>query len=76
MYSLAYYIGSENSEFRLDVALVLILVTALIVDDSRRLLARPPSPVADRYDTDTSVGSAGEARLGRLVAEERLACKA
>ena len=76
MYSLAYYIGSEISEFRLDVALVLILVTALLlmtVDAFSRGLHR-----RFRIDTmPTRLSEApGRARFGRPVAEERLACKA
>lgn len=72
----ACFAAAISSEFRLDVALVLILVTALLLTAvdafSRRLHRRL------RIDTmPTRLSEApGEARLGRLVAEERLACKA
>jgi phosphonate transport system permease protein len=74
--TLGYYIDAAISEFRLDVALLLILVTALLsmaVDAFSRGLRRRL-----RIDTmPTRLSEApGEARLGRPVAQEGLACKA
>jgi phosphonate transport system permease protein len=74
--TLGYYIDAAISEFRLDVAVLLILVTALLsmaVDAFSRGLRRRL-----RIDTmPTRLSEApGEARLGRPVGEERLACRA
>ena len=69
--TLGYYVDAAISEFRLDVAVLLILVTALLsmaVDAFSRGLRRRL-----RIDTmPTRLSEApGEARLGRPVGEER-----
>jgi phosphonate transport system permease protein len=74
--TLGYYVDAAISEFRLDVAVLLILVTALLsmtVDAFSRGLRRRL-----RIDTiPTRLSEVpGEARLGRPAGEERLACKA
>ena len=71
--TLGYYVDAAISEFRLDVAVVLILVTALLsmaVDALSRGLRRRL-----RIDTmPTRLSEAPtEARVGRPVGEERLA---
>ena len=74
--TLGYYIDAAISEFRLDVAVVLLLVTALLsmtVDAFSRGLRR-------RLRIDTMPvrlsEAPGEGRIGRPVGEERVACKA
>jgi len=74
--TLGYYIDAAISEFRLDVAVVLILVTALLsmaVDAFSRGLRRRL-----RIDTmPTRLSEApSEARTGSPIAQEKLACKA
>jgi phosphonate transport system permease protein len=74
--TLGYYVDAAISEIRLDVAVVLILVTALLsmsVDAFSRGLRRRL-----RIDTmPTRLSEApGESRLGRPIGEEGLACKA
>jgi phosphonate transport system permease protein len=74
--TLGYYIDAAISEFRLDVAVVLILVTALLsmaVDAFSRGLRRRL-----RIDTmPTRLSEApGEAAIGRQTGEEGLPCKA
>jgi phosphonate transport system permease protein len=74
--TLGYYVDAAISEFRLDVAVVLILITALLsmsVDAFSRALRRRL-----RIDTmPTRLSEApGESRLGRPIGEEGLACKA
>ena len=74
--TLGYYVDAAISEFKLDVAVVLILVTALLsmtVDAFSRGLRR-------RLRIDTMPvrlsEAPGEGRIGRPVGEERVACKA
>jgi phosphonate transport system permease protein len=74
--TLGYYVDAAISEFRLDVAVVLILVTALLsmtVDAFSRGLRRRL-----RIDTiPTRLSEApSEARSGGLATREKLACKA
>jgi phosphonate transport system permease protein len=74
--TLGYYVDAAISEFRLDVAVVLILVTALLsmmVDAFSRGLRRRL-----RIDTmPTRLSEApSEARTGSPIAQEKLACKA
>jgi phosphonate transport system permease protein len=74
--TLGYYIDAAISEFRLDVAVVLILVTALLsmaVDAFSRGLRRRL-----RIDTmPTRLSEApSEAAIGRPAGEEGLPCKA
>src|SRR5215510_14003175 len=74
--TLGYYVDAAISEFRLDVAAILILVTALLsmaVDAFSRGLRRRL-----RIDTmPTRLSEApGEGQIGRAIDRERLAWKA
>jgi phosphonate transport system permease protein len=74
--TLGYYVDAAISEFRLDAAVVLILVTALLsmtVDAFSRGLRRRLR--IDALPTRLSEAP-GESRLGRPIGEEGLACKA
>jgi phosphonate transport system permease protein len=73
--TLGYYVDAAISEIRLDVAVVLIVATALlsmIVDALSRALRRRL-----RIETlPTRLSEApGEARLGQAIGEERFSCK-
>ena len=57
--TLGYYVDAAISEFRLDVAVVLILVTALLSMAVDALLARAAPPPADRHHADPAVGGVG-----------------
>jgi phosphonate transport system permease protein len=74
--TLGYYVDAAISEFRLDVAVVLILVTALLsmtVDVFSRSLRRRLR--IDTMPTRLSEAPSG-APIGRAIGEEKLACKA
>jgi phosphonate transport system permease protein len=74
--TLGYYVDAAISEFRLDVAVVLILVTALLsmtVDAFSRSLRRRLR--IDTMPTRLSEAPSG-APIGRAIGEEKLACKA
>ena len=74
--TLGYYVDAAISEFRLDVAVVLILRDRAPVDDGRRLLARPAPAAADRHHADAAVGGAERGAVRCSDREEKLACKA
>ena len=72
--TLGYYVDAAISEFRLDVAVLLSLVTALLsmaVD----ALARSASAIADRHHADAAVGGAGRGPARPPRERGRLACK-
>ena len=74
--TLGYYVDAAISEFRLDVAVVLILVTALLsmtVDVFSRSLRRRLR--IDTMPTRLSEAPSG-APIGRAIGEEKLPCKA
>jgi phosphonate transport system permease protein len=74
--TLGYYVDAAISEFRLDVAVLLILVTALLsmaVDAFSRGLRRRLR--IDTMPTRLSEAPSG-APVGQPIGEERLACKA
>jgi phosphonate transport system permease protein len=74
--TLGYYVDAAISEFRLDVAVLLILVTALLsmaVDAFSRNLRRRLR--IDSMPTRLSE-ALSEARLGGSIERRRLACKA
>jgi phosphonate transport system permease protein len=73
--TLGYYVDAAISEFRLDVAVVLIIATALLsmaVDAFSRSLRRRLR--IESLPTRLSEAPS-EARIGRLLGDERLACK-